>query len=505
MDQSRIYVLCLLLQLSTATRPALAIDERQPPLPPNIVFILADDLGYGELGCYGQTKIRTPHIDRLASEGIRFTQHYSGAPVCAPARCVLMTGNHLAHAEIRGNRDSGNGRTFPGQWPLTAEALTIAEVLKQAGYKTGGFGKWGLGPTDTSGSPIRQGFDRFFGYNCQRNAHSYYPPYLDSDETTVAINEHPIPGHKRVAEGEIRAEDYVGQTYAPDRILAEAVAWLDENRTGPFFLYLPFVEPHVAMHPPQTWLEKYPEDWDREHGAYRGENGYLPHPRPRAAYAALISDLDEHVGTILSHLEKHGLTDNTIVVFTSDNGPTHRGPDKRWNIGGAACTFFDSTGGLRGYKGSCYEGGIRIPCIVRWPGHIAPNSVSATPSYFPDWFPTLASIAGAELPCEHSVDGTDLAPVFRGENLNRADPMVWEFYDYNGILAIRQGKWKAIRNGLLLKGGPKNWELYDLENDPGEKNNLAAQHPDIVSQLESSHSRTRISEHDFPIPLLDAG
>jgi arylsulfatase len=259
------------------------------------------------------------------------------------------------------------------------------------------------------------------------------------------------------------------------------------------------------MHPPQTWLEKYPEDWDREHGAYRGENGYLPHPRPRAAYAALISDLDEHVGTILSHLEKHGLADNTMVVLTSDNGPTHRGPDKRWNIGGAACTFFDSTGGLRGYKGSCYEGGIRVPCIVRWPGHIAPKSVSATPSYFPDWFPTLASIAGAELPSEHSVDGTDLAPVFRGENLHRADPMFWEFYDYNGILAIRQGKWKAIRNGLLIKGGPKNWELYDLENDPGEKNNLAAQHPDIVSQLESSHSRTRISEPDFPIPLLDAG
>lgn len=223
----------------------------------NIVFILADDLGYGELGCYGQQKIRTPHIDRLAAQGMRFTQHRSGAPVCAPARCVLMTGKHLAHAEIRGNRDSGNGRVFPGQWPLTEAAVTLAEVLKTSGYATGAFGKWGLGPSNTTGSPIKQGFDRYYGYNCQRNAHSYYPYFLDSDEREVVINPGLIPGHQRKPEGEIRADDYRLENYAPDMILNEALKFIDQHHENPFFLYLPFVEPHVSMQPPQEWIDRY--------------------------------------------------------------------------------------------------------------------------------------------------------------------------------------------------------------------------------------------------------
>ena len=248
--------------------------------PPNLVFILADDLGYGELGCYGQQKIRTPNLDQLATDGVRFTQHYTGAPVCAPARCVLMTGRHLGHAEIRGNRDSGNGRVFPGQWPITAEALTIAEVLKSAGYTTGAFGKWGLGPSNTTGSPMKQGFDRYYGYNCQRNAHSYYPPFLDSNEKEVRINRFPVPGHFRQPEGEVTADRFRGENYAPDLILKEALKFIDQNKKRPFFLYLPFVEPHVAMQPPQEWLDQYPAEWDQEHGEYRGQNGYLPHPRP---------------------------------------------------------------------------------------------------------------------------------------------------------------------------------------------------------------------------------
>ena len=241
---------------------------------PNIVFILADDLGYGDLGCYGQQKIRTPNIDALAARGMRFTQHYTGAPVCAPARCTLMTGQNLAHAQVRGNRDSGNGRIYPGQWPLTEEVVTIAEVLKSHGYATGAFGKWGLGPSNTSGSAIKQGFDRYFGYNCQRNAHSFYPPFLDSDEKEVLINKYPIPGHDRKPEGEVKAEDYRAENYAPDVILTEALKFLDKNKSNPFFLYLPFVEPHVSMQPPQEWLDQYPEEWDKEHGAYRGENSY---------------------------------------------------------------------------------------------------------------------------------------------------------------------------------------------------------------------------------------
>ncbi len=469
----------------------------------NIVFILADDLGYGELGCYGQEKIRTPHLDRLASEGMRFTQHYTGAPVCAPARCVLLTGQHLGRAEIRGNRDSGNGRIFPGQWPISAGIVTLAESLKSAGYATGAFGKWGLGPSNTSGSPIRQGFDRYYGYNCQRNAHSYYPPFLDSDEREVRINKYPIPGHDRKPEGEVRAEDYRAESYAPDLILKEALRFLDANKDRPFFLYLPFVEPHVAMQPPEEWVQRYPSEWDEENGVYRGENAYLPHPRPRAAYAAMISDLDEHVGTVLARLESHGLTDETLVVFTSDNGATHGGREPRFHVGGAACTFFASTGGLRGYKGSCYEGGIRIPCIVRWPGRVEQGSVSNFPSYFPDWFPTLCRIAGAQLPTGQTLDGIDLGPVLRGEPApSRARPMIWDFHGYGGIAAVRDGKWKAVRRNLR-RTKPSAWELYDLDADAKETADLATEHPEIVARLESLFLKERVPNPIFPLPLYD--
>ena len=469
----------------------------------NIVFILADDLGYGELGCYGQKKIQTPNLDRMATQGMRFTQHYTGAPVCAPARCVLLTGQHLGHAQIRGNRDSGNGRVFPGQFPITDEIVTIAEVLKKSGYATGAFGKWGLGPSNTTGSPIKQGFDRFFGYNCQRNAHSYYPPFLDSDEKEVRINKYPIPGHDRKPEGEIRADDFRATTYAPDRILAEAVKFIDNNKDRPFFLYLPFVEPHVAMQPPQAWLDRYPMEWDQEHGEYRGQNGYLPHPRPRAAYASMISDLDEHVGTILERLEKHGLTENTLVIFTSDNGPTHGGRDKRFHVGGAACGFFQSTAGLRGFKGSCYEGGIRVPCIVKWPGKVAAGSQSDLPSYFPDWFPTLCAVSASELPRGQTLDGIDLVSEITGESTpQRSEPMIWEFHGYGGIAAIRDGKWKGVRRGLNRKK-TFDWELYNLEADRNETTDLAEKHPEIVKRLEQAFLKSRTSEPDFPSRTYD--
>ena len=453
---------------------------------PNIVFILADDLGYGEVGCYGQKKIETPYLDQLAKEGMRFTRHYSGAAVCAPARCVLMTGRHLGHAEIRNNGDSKNGRPFPGQWPITAEAVTIAEVLKTAGYTTGGFGKWGLGPTDSTGSPIQQGFDRFYGYNCQRNAHSFYPPFLDDDEFLDPINKNPIPGHKRQPKGEVKAKDYRADIYAPDRILEEALEFLDENKEKPFFLYLPFVEPHLAMHPPQEWMDRYPKEWDEEKGPYRGQNGYLPHPRPRAGYAAMISDLDEHIGTVLKRLEKHGLKDNTIVIFTSDNGPTHPGRDPQFHIGGVDADFFNSNAGLRGWKGSLYEGGIRVPTIVRWPGKTPSGSTSAAPSYFPDWFPTLCEISGTPVPQNH--DGTSLTTALKGDEFSRRKPMVWEFHGYGLQLAVTDFPWKAIRQ--KARKGKALWELYHLENDPNELTNLAKLHPNILNRL------TKISRND---------
>lgn len=469
---------------------------------PNVIFIMADDLGYGETGVYGQTKIKTPNIDRLAAEGVRLTQHYTGAPVCAPARCVLMTGKHLAHAEIRGNRDSGNGRMFPGQWPITAEALTMAEVFQSAGYRVGGFGKWGLGPSNTTGSPIKQGFDRFFGYNCQRNAHSYFPFFLDSNEREVRINPGLIYGHQRKDDGEVVADDYRLERYAPDAILDEALKFLDQTRDRPFFLYLPFVEPHVAMQPPQEWVDAYPESWDEEKGFYRGQNGYLPHPRPRAAYAAMISDLDEHVGTILKRIEEMGVADNTIVVFTSDNGTTHPGSDPNFHIGGVDAPFFNSTAGLRGWKGSVYEGGIRVPCIVRWPGKIPSGTISHEPSYFPDWFPTLTQAAGLTAP--EGLDGENLGPMLLGERecLNRKEPLIWEFAGYGGQVALREGKWKAVRTNLNRRD-VNDWELYDLEKDAGETVDLAGKHPEIIQRLESIFLKTRTIEPDFPNAFYD--
>ncbi len=494
---------CGAVLCSASVQSAPARDASRP----NIVFILADDLGWGELGSYGQRKIKTPNLDRLASEGLRFTRHYTGAPVCAPARCVLMTGRHLGHAEIRNNGDSRNGRKFPGQWPITAEAVTIAEALRKSGYATGGFGKWGLGPTDTAGSPIRQGFDRFYGYNCQRNAHSFYPPFLDDDEGIETINQKPVPGHQRKPTGPIVADDYRAETYAPDRILAEAVEFLDRHATTkePFFLYCPFVEPHVAMHPPQEWVDRYPAEWDREKGVYRGQNGYLPHPRPRAGYAAMISDLDEHVGTILKRLEKHDLVSNTVVIFTSDNGTTHGSRDERFGVGGVDAAFFNSTAGLRGFKGSVYEGGIRVPCIVRWPGVTPRGGTDKTPSYFPDWFPTLCDIAGAEAPA--ALDGDSLVPVLHPRQgapqpFARRKPMIWEFHGYRGQLAVIDGRWKAVRQRVRSKN-PGPWELYDLDTDPGESSNLAETKPGVLSKLEDSFKKDRTVSKRYPLPLYD--
>ncbi len=478
----------------------MAMLVAQADRKPNIVFILADDLGYGELGCYGQKKIRTPNIDRLASQGIKFTHHYTGAPVCAPARCVLLTGLHLGHAEIRNNGDSKNGRKFPGQWPITSGTITIAEALKEGGYVSGGFGKWGLGPTDTSGSPIKQGFDRFYGYNCQRNAHSFFPPFLDDDEGEEKINKNPIPGHLQKPKEQIKADDYRDETYAPDRILEEALEFLDKNKDQPFFLYLPFVEPHVAMHPPQEWIDQYPKEWDKEKGAYRGQNGYLPHPRPRAGYAAMISDLDEHVGTILQRLKKHGLDNNTIVVFTSDNGTTHPSRDPKFHVGGVDAPFFNSTAGLRGWKGSVNEGGIRVPAIVRWPGKIKAGSTTSAPSYFPDWFPTLCKAAGVKIP--KKLDGTDLTPALIKKPFERNKPMIWEFHGYGGQLAVIDFPWKVVRQKAKSKK-PGKWQLYNIRKDPAEGNDLAQQHPEIVNRLEGAFKNDRTPNARAKLPLYD--
>ena len=465
---------------------------------PNLVFILADDLGYGEVGAFGQKKIPTPNIDRLARQGMKLTRHGSGAPVCAPSRCVLLTGKHLGHAEIRGNRQAS--LSFPqfseGQHPISGQALTLATVLRQGGYTTGGFGKWGLGPVGSSGDPARQGFDRFFGYNCQAVAHSYFPRSLWDNDRQVVINPQPVPGHKRQPEGEVRLEDYQGEIYAPDRILREALGFLDANRSKPFFLYLPFIEPHVAMHPPRAWVERFPAEWDST--PYRGERGYLPHPRPRAAYAAMISHLDDQVGQVLDRLDTLGLASNTLVVFSSDNGPTHpqpaAGPS---SVGGADPAFFNSTANLRGHKGSVYEGGVRVPTLVRLPGKVPAGSTSPMPGYFADWFPTLCEVAGLKVP--GGLDGQSLwRGLTGGPAIEPRKPMVYVFPEYGGQVAVNLGRYKLVRTGLKTKN-PGPWELYDLENDPSEASNIATREPVILAKAQAVLAQQNSANPLFPV------
>lgn len=466
----------------------------------NVVFILADDLGWGEVGCFGQKKIPTPHLDALAAEGARLTQHYSGAPVCAPSRCVLMTGKHLGRAEVRGNRSMNKvepEQYFEGQHPLSESAFTMAMAFKKAGYATGAMGKWGLGPVGSTGDPNKKGFDLFFGYNCQGVAHSFYPPYLWRNAEQITINKNPIPGHAKQPEGEVRMEDWIGETYAPRLMIAEAEKFLDDHKDGPFFLYLPFIEPHVSMHPPKESVEKFPLEWDTE--PYRGDAGYVPHPRPRAGYAAMISDLDGYVGRVVAKLKEHGIYDRTLVIFSSDNGTTHPRPPSKFHVGGVDGSFFESTAGLRGWKGSVYEGGIRVPTIVRLPGQIPAGSVNATPGYFADWFPTLCEAVGLERP--ENLDGGNLWPALTsGETRERRRPMVWVFPEYGGQVAVRLGGMKLVRQNLKTKE-PGPWEVYDLAQDPGETRDLSATQADLIKQAEAVLLREVDDNPVFHVPI----
>jgi len=468
--------------------------------PLNIVFILADDLGWGELGSYGQKKIPTPNLDRLAREGSRFTQHYSGAPVCAPARCVLMTGKHLGHAEIRGNL--AVQKILPefteGQYPLSEKAVTLAQVFQKAGYATGAMGKWGLGPVGSSGEPNKKGFDLFFGYNCQSIAHSFYPEYLWRNTEKVFINKTPIPGQAKQPEGEVKMEDWIGETYAPKLMIREAERFIADNSAKPFFLYLAFIEPHVSMHPPRESVEKFPQEWDDE--PYRGQNGYVPHPRPRAAYAAMISDLDSYVGRVMAALDEAKLQDRTLIVFTSDNGTTHpRSSSNHFHVGGVDAKFFNSTAGLRDYKGSVYEGGLRIPMIARLPGQIPAGQVNESPGYFPDWFPTLCEAANLQAP--EGLDGESLWPTLTtGEKKKRTRPMLWVFPEYGGQVAVRLGDMKAVRQNLKTKK-PGPWELYDLSTDQAEAQDISAQHPEILRETEELLRREVSANTLFPLNI----
>lgn len=464
-------------------------------IPPNIVFILADDLGYNELGIYGQTIIKTPRLVQLAREGTRFTNFYSGSTVCAPSRCTFLTGKHPGHAYIRDNLEKA-GRWEEeeyGQEPLDTAEITIAEVLKTRGYITGIIGKWGLGMPEDEGNPANHGFDHFYGYACQKHAHTYYPTHLWRNSSWDTLNNVYIHPHPRPES--INPQDpqdfapYQGKDYSPDFMHREALDFVRTNRQNPFFLYYAIPLPHVSLQIPDRYLEAYnhlPET------PYLGQRGYTPHQRPRATYAAMITYLDSVVGNLLDSLQAWGLEQNTLVVFTSDNGATIPG------IGGVDITFFNSHGSLRGWKTNLYEGGIRVPCIVKWPGKIAANRVTDQVATLWDFFPTLAELSGDQ--SSLTTDGLSLWPLLSGQGTPLVhDFLYWEFAA-NGSQAIRKGPWKAIRQNLN-QNPAAHLELYNLETDPGEKTDLAAQHPELVRELleimATAHTPSPIARFNF--------
>lgn len=466
--------------------------------PPNVVLIVADDLGYRELGCFGQQKIRTPRLDALARQGARLTQHYSGNAVCAPSRCVLMTGKHPGNAAIRDNR-----ATPPeGQWPLAGDAITLTGLMQDHGYTTGVFGKWGLGGPESSGEPMKQGVDRFYGYYCQSHAHSYYPDYLWSDARRVALANRPaIPGHAPLREGDDPSDPrsydrFKGQDYAPDRINAAALEFIREHHERPFFLYYPSVIPHVALHVPDEDLKPYHDlGWQDPPFTRESGRGYTPHFTPRAAYAAMISRLDRYVGNVLDLLDELELSDNTLVIFTSDNGTTHLQEEVDYE-------FFNSVGELRGLKGSLYEGGVRVPTIVRWPGQVTAGTTIDYVSGFEDWLPTILDVTGGREAIPSDVDGLSLVSVLQGERQAPRPFLYREFPGYGGQQSIRVGDWKAIRQNM--NRGNLEIELYDLATDIGEQHDVADQHPDIVERMASLMSQHRVASETFPLIPIDA-
>lgn len=441
---------------------------------PNIVYIMADDLGWGEIGAYGQSKIRTPVLDQMAREGVRFTQFYSGSPVCAPSRTTLLTGLHAGHAAIRGNVEYGG---YPdseerGQHPLPLGTPTIASMLKARGYATALVGKWGLGGPQSASVPNRFGFDFFYGYLDQKQAQNHYPTHLWRNTAWDTLPNPWFMPHQSLetvpTDPSVWAR-YRGTVYAPDRMMEEAVSFLRRSRAQPFFLYLAFTLPHLALQVPDEELAQY----DFEETPYLGHRYYLPHPRPRAAYAGMISRLDRHVGLVLATLRELGLDSTTLVIFTSDNGTTY--------TGGVEAQFFRSAGPFRGLKDALYEGGIRAPFLARWPGRIAPDRVSDVVAANWDVLPTIAELTGGALP--RRLDGVSFAPALFGRSLPVRPPLYWEHHDIcAGQQAVRDGRWKLVRLGVGAVH-PAPPELYDLDADPGERVNLASQYPAVVQRL----------------------
>jgi len=466
---------------------------------PNIIYILADDLGYGELGSYGQEKIETPNIDKLAETGMRFTQHYSGSAVCAPARCNLLTGKHPGHAVIRGNHEWGSrgkvwdyyemlkDSTLEGQYPMPDNTITIANILKDAGYVTGMAGKWGLGAPHTNSIPNKMGFDFFIGYNCQRIAHTYYPVHLYKNENRLYLNNDTVKPHIGL---EKNLDPYDSDSYnkfnltdyAPKVMHEEVLAFIEENKERPFFMYYATPIPHLPLQAPKKWVDYYVNKFGDEEPLVNAS--YYPNRYPRAAYAGMISYLDEQIGDLVAKLKELGIYENTLIVFTSDNGPTYIDADTKWF--GSADPFQTKTGRTKGYL---YEGGIRVPMIVSWPDKVNAGTESNHISAFWDVMPTLCDIIG--VPAPDFTDGLSFFPTLTNKDQsNDREYLYWEFAGYNGQQAVRLGHWKGIRKDIAK--GNTEIELYNLDNDIKEENNVAADFPEIIEQMEN----IMIKEHE---------
>ena len=430
-------------------RPACASDRR-----PNVVFILADDLGYGDLGAYGQKVVRTPHLDRLAAEGLRFTDFYAGSTVCAPSRAVLMTGRHTGHASVRGNAGGG----AESIQALRRGERTLAHLFRDAGYATALFGKWGLGEVGSPGHPTRMGFETFYGYLNQRHAHNYYPSFLFRGEARVPLRNVP---EKEDGDGAGWARTRV--EYSHDLIVEEALRWVDESRARPFFLYVAVTIPHANN-------EAKAGTGDGQEVPDYGEYAKAPWPNPDKGQAAMISRLDRDVGRLLARLEERGLAKDTLVLFSSDNGPHQEG--------GNDPERFDANGPLRGLKRALHEGGIRVPLIARWPGRTGSGAVSAHVGYFGDFFATFAELLGQPVP--PGLDSLSLLPTLAGRPGDQGAHqfLYWEFYEQGGRQAVRFGSWKAIREPM--KTG--RVQLFDLSKDVGESEDLAAARKDLVAR-----------------------
>jgi len=443
---------------------------------PNIIYILADDLGYGDLGCYGQNEIKTPALDKMAAEGIRFTHHYSGSPVCAPSRCSLMTGLHTGKSKVRGNSPTVE---------LDERDTTIATVLKSVGYKTALIGKWGLGDEGSAGTPGKHGFDYFFGYLNQIRAHNFYPDYLHRNDVRVPLDNEIVISTEGYSKG-IGSASTNKKVYSQELFTNEALEYVEKNSKSPFFLYLAYTLPHANN---EFWLV------NDEHGLEVPDYGIYASkdwPNAQKGLAAMISYLDKDIARLRRKLEELGIDKNTIILFSSDNGPHAEGNNDP--------EFFNRSGGLRGQKRDLYEGGIRVPMIAYWPGTIKPGQVSNHISAFWDVMPTVAEIAG--VPAPQRTDGISFLPALLGKKQKQHDNLYWEFNEQGGKQAVVKGDWKLVKLDLF-RPEKTRVELFNLANDPSEQNDVSKNHPEIVAELKAILVSEHIDDPNFPINKIE--